>query len=39
MKRNLCFVLQTKNWVKKINSVKANLLEKKVFRHGFDLAQ
>ena len=34
IKRNLCFVLQTKNSVKKINNVKANLnffIRKKVF--------
>ena len=42
IERNLCFALQTKSSVKKINSVKANfvfLLEKKFFRHGFNLAQ
>ena len=34
IERNLCFVLQTKNLVKKINSVKANFyffIRKKVF--------
>ena len=42
IERNLCFVLQIKSSVKKINSVKANfefLLEKKFFRYRFNLAQ
>ena len=42
IKRNLCFALQTKTSVKKINSGKANFdffIWKKFFRHGFNLAQ
>ena len=42
IERNLCFVLQTKNSVKKINSANTNVnffIRKKFFRHGFNLAQ
>ena len=42
IERNICFVLQTKNLVKKINSVEGNFdffIKIFFFRHRFNLAQ